>query len=102
MLTNTDITMNNDIHVILIPWARVVCLICTPEAQGPQAQGLRVYLSGKPRVDIVLQVDIVLRGQTLFTHAGAYRLQGSESFTVGKIFDSLSVMIVSKVRLDFV
>ena len=35
------------LHVIAVIWARVVCLICTPEAQGPQAQGLRVYISGK-------------------------------------------------------
>ena len=25
----------------------------TPEAQGPQARGLRVYISGKPRVHMV-------------------------------------------------
>ena len=38
------------VYVIVIPWARVVCLIYTPEARGPQAQGLRVYISGKSRV----------------------------------------------------
>ena len=37
-------------YVIVIPWARVVCLIYTPEARGPQARGLRVYISGKSRV----------------------------------------------------
>ena len=31
------------VHLIVIPWARVVYLIYTPEAQG-----LRVYTSGKP------------------------------------------------------
>ena len=36
------------IYVMVIPWARVVCLICTPEAQGPAALGLQVYISGKP------------------------------------------------------
>ena len=27
--------------------------IYTPEAQGPQARGLRVYISGKPQVHMV-------------------------------------------------
>ena len=38
---------------IVVTWARVVCLIYTPEAQGPQAQGLRVYISGKPQVPML-------------------------------------------------
>ena len=42
-----------NLHLIVIPWARVVCLIYTPEARGPQARGLRVYISGKPRVHMV-------------------------------------------------
>ena len=37
--------MHACIHVIFVTWARVVCLICTSEARG-----LRVYVSGKPRV----------------------------------------------------
>ena len=41
------------LYLIVIPWARVVCLIYTPEARGPQARGLRVYISGKPRVHMV-------------------------------------------------
>ena len=41
------------LHLVVIPWARVVCLIYTPEARGPQARGLRVYISGKPRVHMV-------------------------------------------------
>ena len=36
---------HTDVYVIVIPWARVVCLIYTPEARGPQARGLRVYIS---------------------------------------------------------
>ena len=40
-------------HLIVIPWAQVVCLIYTPEARGPQARGLRVYISGEPRVHMV-------------------------------------------------
>ena len=40
-------------YLIVIPWARVVCLIYTPEARGPQARGLRVYISGEPRVHMV-------------------------------------------------
>ena len=35
------------LHLIVIPWAQVVCLIYTPEARGPQAQGLRVYIAYK-------------------------------------------------------
>ena len=30
-------------HLIVTPWARVVCLIYTPKARG-----LRVYISGEP------------------------------------------------------
>ena len=41
------------VHLIVIPWARVVCLIYTPEARGPQARGLRVYISGEPRLHMV-------------------------------------------------
>ena len=33
-----------NIYLVVIPWARVVCLIYTPEARG-----LRVYISGKPQ-----------------------------------------------------
>ena len=42
-----------DIHYIVVTWARVVCLIYTPKARGPQARGLRVYISGKPRVPML-------------------------------------------------
>ena len=46
------ITLERRHHTILIviPWARVVC---PPEARGPQAQGLRVDIAGKPRVHMV-------------------------------------------------
>ena len=30
------------IYLIVIPWARVVCLIYTPEALGPQAEGVYI------------------------------------------------------------
>ena len=40
-------------YLIVIPWARVVCLIYTPKARGPQARGLRVYISGELRVHMV-------------------------------------------------
>ena len=42
-----------EVHLIVVTQARVVCLICTPEARGPQAQGLRVYISGRPRVPVL-------------------------------------------------
>ena len=35
-------------YLLVIPWAQVVCLISTPEAQGSQARGLRVYILGEP------------------------------------------------------
>ena len=38
---------------IVVTWARVVCLIYTPKARGQQARGLRVYISGKPRVPML-------------------------------------------------
>ena len=47
---DVDHKKHNETYVIVIPWARVVCLIYTPEARGPQARGLRVYISGKSRV----------------------------------------------------
>ena len=36
------------LHLIVIPWAQMVCLIYTPEARG-----LRVYISGKPQVPML-------------------------------------------------
>ena len=53
-------------HLIVVTWARVVCLICTPDARGPQALGQRVYISGKPRVPMLLllcntYVDLVIK-----------------------------------------
>ena len=36
----------------------MVCLICTPEVQGPQARGLRVYISGNSIVFIGKVVGI--------------------------------------------
>ena len=40
-------------HVIVVTWARVICLICMPKARGPQARGLRAYISGKSRVPML-------------------------------------------------
>ena len=47
------ISDTNIIYLIVIPWAQVVCLIYTPKARGLQAQGLRVHISGEPRVHMV-------------------------------------------------
>ena len=33
--------VNGTIYIIVIPWLQEILLICTPEARGPQAQGLR-------------------------------------------------------------
>ena len=38
----------NIIHVIVVTWARGICLICMPEARG-----LRAYISGKSRVHML-------------------------------------------------
>ena len=40
-------------YVIVVTWARGICLICMPEAQGLQARGLRTYTSGKSRVHML-------------------------------------------------
>ena len=32
------------LHVIVVTWARVICLICMLKARGPQARGLRAYV----------------------------------------------------------
>ena len=39
---------NNDVHVIVVTWARGICLICMPKARG-----LRAYISGKSRVHML-------------------------------------------------
>ena len=39
--------------VIVVTWARLLCLICMPKAQGPQARGLMAYISGKARVPML-------------------------------------------------
>ena len=52
-LSHLRLKENTSVYLIVIPWARVVCLIYTPEARGLQARGLRVYISGEPRVHMV-------------------------------------------------
>ena len=32
------------LQVIVVTWARWICLICMPETQGPQARGLKAYV----------------------------------------------------------
>ena len=41
------------IHLIVVTWARGICLICMPKTRGPQARGLRAYISGKSRVPML-------------------------------------------------
>ena len=38
---------------IFATWSRVVCLVYTPEAQGPVALGLLMYISGRPQVPML-------------------------------------------------
>ena len=40
-------------YFIVVTWARVVCLICLPKAQGPQARGLKVDISGRSQVPML-------------------------------------------------
>ena len=40
--------------------ARIVCLICIPSALGPAARGLRVDISGRPRVPVLQILCITL------------------------------------------
>ena len=42
---------------IFVTWATTVCLIYTPEARGPQAQGLRVY-TVDPKTFIAINVTL--------------------------------------------
>ena len=38
------------VQVIVVTQARVLCLICTHEPEGPQRLRVSVYISGKARV----------------------------------------------------
>ena len=53
-VTHTDGSkMIGVVFVIVVTWARVIYLICMPKARGPQARGLRAYISGKSRVPML-------------------------------------------------
>ena len=45
-------------YVIVIPWLRGILLIYTPKARGPQARGLRVYMSAKSQAAMVQVIYI--------------------------------------------
>ena len=51
--TNPPLMPPPNYHATVVTQARVVCLICPPEARGPVALGLRVYISGRPRVPVL-------------------------------------------------
>ena len=51
-----DSYYNTEIYLIVVTWARVICLICMPKARGSQARGLRAYISGKSRVPMLQQL----------------------------------------------
>ena len=34
-------------YAMVVIWTWRICLICMPEAQGPQARGITSYISGK-------------------------------------------------------
>ena len=40
-------------YVMVVTWARGIYLICMPEARGPQARGLRAYISGESRAPML-------------------------------------------------
>ena len=44
------------LHLIVVTWTRVFCLICTPESRGPQAQGMRVYIYIRLQIERPLAV----------------------------------------------
>ena len=48
------------IYVIVVTWPWGICLICIPEARGPQARGMRVYISGKSRMAMLQLLCITL------------------------------------------
>ena len=46
-------------YITVVTWALMVCLIYAPEAQGPVALRLQVYISGKPRVPMLQLYSIL-------------------------------------------
>jgi len=40
-------------HVIVVTWARGICLICIPKTRGLQARGLWAYISDKSQVHML-------------------------------------------------
>ena len=46
------------IYVIVIPWLQGILMIYTPKARGPQARGLRVYMSAKSQAAMVQVIYI--------------------------------------------
>ena len=61
MRTSPFTVLDNRIQVIVVTWARGICLICMPEARGPMALGLQAYISGKSRAPM-LQVLCITSG----------------------------------------
>ena len=68
---------------IVIPWARVVCLIYTPEAQGPQGWGCS-YISGKPRVPMLQLLCHLVIGHkpTYVTNNSSKHLTHKHNYTI--------------------
>ena len=56
--THTNICLSVSVYVIVVTWALVICLICMPKTQGPQARGLRAYISGKVCVCVCVCVCV--------------------------------------------
>ena len=54
----TSISGIDSIYVIVIPWLQGILLIYTPKARGPQARGLRVYMSAKSQAAMVQVIYI--------------------------------------------
>ena len=49
----TKVNIECTVQVIVVTWARGICLICMPEARGPQARGMRACISGKSRAHML-------------------------------------------------
>ena len=57
-------------YLVVIPWARVVCLIYTPEARGPRAAGPRaegVYIRQTTSAHGITIIYQLMCGQTSVT-----------------------------------
>ena len=70
-------------YILLVTCALVIYLICMPKARGPQARGLRAYISGKSLVPMLqlLHVLAVAKHNKIFSFI-VFCMGGSKGLTV--------------------